>query len=104
MATVSITAGKATGGSHANVPMIMFAGSERATQSITSSGSNQISTVIGSKGETVMIASSGGDVKLAVDIGANPDATTAYQYIVSAGAILPLYCDTNDTRFAVVDL
>lgn len=104
MATVSITAHKATGGGRDTVPMLTVAGTERATQSITSSGSNQVSTVIGNAGETVTICSSGGAVKVAVAVAANPNATSVYHYIVGEGGAFPFYCGSNDTRFAVVDV
>lgn len=102
MATVAIAAGKAEG-SRPGVPMVLVAGSVRARQAITSSANNQVSTVIGRSGETVTICSSGGPVKVAIAVGANPDATSAYDYIVSDGGIMPLFCNQNDTRFAVVN-
>lgn len=104
MATVIVTARRATGGSRATVPMLAIGGSARATQVITSGSGNAVSTVIGNSGEVVIITSSGGAVKLADSIAANPNAETTPRDMIADGGRVEYYCDTNDTRFAVADV
>lgn len=104
MATVTITARRGTGGGRDTVPSLMVAGTARTTQVITSSGSNQVSTVIGRAGEVVTIACNGNPVEIADAVGADPNAATTPRDIVSDGGRLEFYCADNDSRFAVVDL
>lgn len=102
MATVVISAGSA-GAGQASIPSVMFA-KVRASQTITTSASNTVATVIGRMGETVVVYAETNAVKIGVAEGANPDATAAAQHIAPAGSFLALYCQADDTRFAVTDL
>jgi hypothetical protein len=103
MATVLITARKATGGGRATAPMLAIGGTARATQSITTSASNAVSTVIGNSGEIITISVNGGAVQLADAIGGDPNAATTPRDLIADGGRLEFYCDANDTRFAVAD-
>jgi hypothetical protein len=104
MATVIVTACKATGGGRPDTPMIVVAGSRRASHVITTSASNSVASVIGNQGETVVISVSGNGVRIAVAVGANPDAAALPEYLLASGGIFPFYCASGDTRFAVADV
>lgn len=104
MAIVTITATRATGGGRPTTPMILVAGAERASQVITTSPSNTVSTVIGAPNETVMICAANNAVRLAVAIGADPNAVTGAEFIIGDGGAIPFFCDSGDTRFAVADV
>jgi hypothetical protein len=103
MATVIITARKATGGGRATAPMLAVAGTARATEVISTTASNVVSTVIGAAGEVLMISVTGGAVKIADAVGANPNAATTPCDLLPDGGRIELYCDSNDTRIAVAD-
>lgn len=102
MATVIISAGQA-GAGQASIPSIFYA-VPRASQTITSGAGNTVSTVAGKIGESVVISASGNAVKIAATVGANPDATASAAHICPDGGSVALYCQADDTRFAVADV
>lgn len=104
MATVSIIAGLSNGGGRPASSMLYIAGSTRARESVTSSASNDVLEVIGNTGETVIVCCASGAIKLAIAVGANPDATTAYDFIIGDGGSREVFCRYGDTRFAIVDV
>lgn len=58
-------------------------------------------------GEVITIAATGGAVRVAFAVGANPDATAdsilGASAVVSANGMIAVACDEDDTRVAVAD-
>ena len=102
MATVLVAAWRAGKYGQASAAPVLR-GAPRAVQSITSSASNQVSTVTARPGEVLVVSTSGGGVKLAYAEGANPDATAAAHLILGAGQSVPVEADEGDLRVSVVD-
>ena len=97
---IVITAGKAGAGDRSTVPPVMFA-LHRASQTIADTTTEAVSTVIGKQGETVAFYATTVNVGIAVAVGSNPDADTAYQHIAYAGTPAYFFCEDADTRFSV---
>lgn len=102
MATVIVAAwqaGKAGQSSRSQV----LGGTPRAVHVITSSASNQVSTVRANVGEVLMVSVNGGPVELAYATGADPDAASTPHFVIADGGSLPVEALADDFRVAVVD-
>lgn len=103
MATVIVTAGQAgKAGQASRAPVVLIP--PRASQVITSSASNAVSTVKLSAGEVAMVTASGGAIRIATATGADPNAATGAQYLLGDGGAFPFEALADDTRIAVADL
>lgn len=102
MATVTIAASQAGANQGSRTPTL--SGAPRASQVVTSSASNAVSTVIANAGEVLAVCVSGGAIRVAFASGANPNAATGAQYLVPDGGLLPVQALTDDFRVAVANV
>lgn len=102
MATLLVAAWQAGKAGQASAAPTLRGG-PRVAQSITTSASNQVSTVKAAVGEVLMLSVTGGVVALAFAEGADPNASTGPHYLLNDGGAIPVDAVNGDLRVAVVD-